>query len=63
VERLFTQKEFPDISGVLGGQIIKQCWLSHVEPTADVQTAIQDNIMSRMVNVDYIPRLDGLDTD
>lgn len=46
VERLFTQKEFPDISGTLCGQIIKQCWLSQIDSAADVQIAILD-IISR----------------
>ncbi|KAJ5901456.1 hypothetical protein N7495_001984 [Penicillium taxi] len=44
VERLFLQKEFPDISGLLCGQIIQQCWLSQVDSAAEVQTAIQSII-------------------
>lgn len=57
VERLFTQKNFPDISGILCGQIIKQCWLSQVDSAADVQNAVRA-IISRTVNVDYISHLD-----
>ncbi|KAJ5144470.1 hypothetical protein N7526_001978 [Penicillium atrosanguineum] len=62
VERLFTQEEFPDISDILCGQVIKQCWLSQVGSATDVKTAIRD-IISREVNVDCIPHLDGLDID
>ncbi|KAE8356832.1 kinase domain-containing protein [Aspergillus coremiiformis] len=61
VEKRFTQKEFPDISGILCGQIIKKCWLSQVDSAADVQTAI-GNIISHTVNGDCIPHPDGLDT-
>lgn len=61
VERLFTQKEFPDVSGIPCGQIINQCWLSQVDSAAAVQIAIRD-IISRTVNVGCIPHLDGLDT-
>lgn len=61
VERLFTQKEFPGVSNILCGQIIKQCWLSQVDSAADVQTAVQA-IISRKVNIDCVPHLDGLDS-
>lgn len=61
VERFFTQKEFPDISGIVCGQIIKQCWLSQIDSAADVKTAVWD-IISRTSKVDCIPHLDGLDT-
>lgn len=62
VEKLFMQKEFPDVSGVLCGQIIKQCWLSQVGSVALVQAALR-NIISRTINVDSTPHLDGLDID
>lgn len=60
VERLLTEKKFPDVSGIPCGQIIKQCWLSQVDSAAHVQAAIRD-ITSRTINVDCTPRLDGLD--
>ncbi|KAJ6109360.1 hypothetical protein N7486_001594 [Penicillium sp. IBT 16267x] len=62
VERLFTQKEFPTVSDILCGQIIKQCWLSRVDSAAHVQTAVRD-IIFRTVNVGCNPHLDGLDID
>ncbi|KAJ5612001.1 hypothetical protein N7510_005195 [Penicillium lagena] len=62
VERLFTQKEFPDVSGIPCGQIIKQCWLSQIDSAAHVQTVIGD-INYRMVNADCTLHLDGLDID
>lgn len=62
VERLFTQKEFPNVSDIPCGQIIKQCWLSRVDSAAHVQTAVRD-IIFRTVNVDCNPHLDGLDID
>lgn len=46
VENLFTQKEFPDVSDILCGHVIKQCWLSEVESAATVQTAIENIISS-----------------
>ena len=60
VESLFTQKEFPNVSGILCGQIIKQCWLSQVQSAAQVQIAVQ-NMITRAVNVDCIPHLDDSD--
>jgi serine/threonine protein kinase len=53
LESLFTQKEFPDVSGIPCGQIIKQCWLSQVDSAAHVQTAIGD-ILSRTVEIDSL---------
>lgn len=61
VERLFTEREFPDISRIPCGQIIKQCWLSQLDTAAGVQAAIRD-IISRSVNADCIPRRGELDT-
>jgi serine/threonine protein kinase len=60
VQSLFTQKEFPDVSDIPCGQVIKQCWLSQVDSAAHVQSAIGD-IISRTVNVDCTPHLNGLD--
>ncbi|RAL13195.1 kinase-like protein [Aspergillus homomorphus CBS 101889] len=40
VERLFTQKEFPDVSGIVCGDIIKKCWLSQIASAGDVRKAI-----------------------
>lgn len=54
VERLFTQKEFPNVSGIPCGPIIKQSWLSEVDSAAHVQTAV-GGIISASVNVDCIP--------
>ncbi|KAJ6120321.1 hypothetical protein N7523_004601 [Penicillium sp. IBT 18751x] len=51
VERLFTQKDFPEVSDILCGQVIKQCSLSRVNSAAHVQTAVRD-IIFRTVNVD-----------
>lgn len=53
VGTLFTQKVFPDVSGIPCGQIIKQCWLSQVDSAAQVQTAVGD-IVSRSVDVDSL---------
>lgn len=61
VERLFTRKEFPDISGIPCGQVIKQCWLSQLDTAADVRAAIQD-VISHTVNADCIPHHDALGT-
>ncbi|OOF98296.1 hypothetical protein ASPCADRAFT_128460 [Aspergillus carbonarius ITEM 5010] len=60
VEKLFEQKKFSDISHIVCGNIIKQCWLSQVDSAARVQTVVGD-IISCTVNADCIPRLDGLD--
>lgn len=59
VQKLFMQKEFPNVSGTLCGQIIKQCWLSQVGSAAHVQTAIGD-VISRTINADCTPRIDRL---
>lgn len=61
VERLFTLQEFPDVSGIACGNIIRQCWLSQIDSAADVQAAIRD-IISRTANGDCIPHFDGVDT-
>lgn len=50
VERLFTQKEFPDVSGIPCGPIIKQCWLSQVDSAAYVQAAVRDIILDVLRN-------------
>ncbi|KAL4805348.1 kinase-like domain-containing protein [Aspergillus unguis] len=60
VEELFKREEFPDVSTIPCGQIIKQCWLSQVDSAESVQTFLQDIIRSKF-NADYIPHLDGLD--
>jgi serine/threonine protein kinase len=60
IERLFTENEFPDVSGIPCGRIIQQCWLSQVGSAAHVQAAIRD-IISRTISVDCSPCLDGLD--
>ncbi|PWY87142.1 kinase domain-containing protein [Aspergillus sclerotioniger CBS 115572] len=60
VEKLYKQKSFPDISDIVCGNIIEQCWLSQVDSAARVQSAIGE-IISCTVNADCIPRLDGLD--
>lgn len=59
VERLFTRKEFPEVSGIPCGRVIEQCWLSRVDSAAEVRTAIRD-IISRTVNVDFVTLVDGL---
>ncbi|KAE8145979.1 kinase domain-containing protein [Aspergillus avenaceus] len=51
---------FPNVSGIPCGQIIKQCWLSEVDSAAQVQSAVGD-IISHSVNTDCTPRLDGSD--
>lgn len=62
VEKLFKRKEFPDVSAIPCGQIIKQCWLTQVYSTEHVQAFIRDVIRSKL-NADCIPHLDGLDID
>ncbi|CAG8235651.1 unnamed protein product [Penicillium salamii] len=60
VEELFKKKEFPDVSDIQCGTIIKQCWLSEVDSAEHVQSFIRDTIRSKL-NADCIPHLDGLD--
>ncbi|KAL4940880.1 hypothetical protein BDV06DRAFT_195773 [Aspergillus oleicola] len=60
VEVLFKRKEFPNVSAIPCGEIIKQCWLSQVDSTEHVQAFIRDMIRSNF-NADCIPHLDGLD--
>lgn len=40
VERRFAQKEFPDVSAIPYGKVIKKCWLCQVDSAALVQAAI-----------------------
>lgn len=58
VEECFKRNEFPDVSAVPCGQIIKQCWLSQVDSAEHVQAFMRDIIRSNL-NADYIPHLDG----
>lgn len=44
VERLYREKEFPDVSGIPCGEIIKQCWLCQVESAWQVLVSIEDAI-------------------
>jgi serine/threonine protein kinase len=60
VEEYFKRKEFPNVSAIPCGQIIKQCWLSQVDSAEHVQAFMRDIIRSKL-NADYIPHLDGLD--
>ncbi|KKK18994.1 kinase domain containing protein, partial [Aspergillus rambellii] len=60
VEVLFKRNEFPNISAIPCGKIIKQCWLSQVDSAEHVQAFIRDIICSKL-NADCIPHLDGLD--
>ncbi|PKX99505.1 protein kinase [Aspergillus novofumigatus IBT 16806] len=60
VEVLFKRKEFPNISAIPCGKIIKQCWLSQVNSAEHVQAFIRDIIRSKL-NTDCSPHLDGLD--
>ncbi|EER28940.1 kinase domain containing protein [Coccidioides posadasii C735 delta SOWgp] len=60
VEVLFKRKEFPNVSAIPCGKIIKQCWLSQVASAEHVQAFIRDIIRSKL-NADCIPHLDGLD--
>ncbi|QQK44716.1 kinase domain containing protein [Penicillium digitatum] len=60
VEERFKRKEFPNVSAIPYGQIIKQCWLSQVDSAEHVQAFMRDIIRSKL-NADYIPHLDGLD--
>ncbi|KAE8334491.1 hypothetical protein BDV24DRAFT_26493 [Aspergillus arachidicola] len=62
VEVLFKKKEFPNVSAIPCGEIIKQCWLSQVHSAEQVQAFILDIIRSKL-NADCIPHLDGLDID
>ncbi|OQD65448.1 hypothetical protein PENPOL_c006G07162 [Penicillium polonicum] len=62
VEELFKRKEFPNVSAIPCGQIIKQCWLSHVDSAEHGQAFIRDIIRSKL-NADCIPHLGGLDID
>lgn len=62
VERRFKEKEFPRVSAIPCGQIIKQCWLSQVDSAENVQIFIRDMICNNL-SVDCIPHLDGLDID
>ncbi|KAL3446940.1 kinase-like domain-containing protein [Aspergillus insuetus] len=58
VEVLFKRKEFPDVSNIPCGEIIRQCWLTQVDSAEQVQPFIQDTIHSKL-NADCIPHLDG----
>ncbi|KAJ5932625.1 kinase domain containing protein [Penicillium verrucosum] len=60
VEEYFKRNEFPDVSTIPCGQIIKQCWLSQVDSAEHVQAFMRDIIRSKL-NADYIHHLDGLD--
>ncbi|KAH8425842.1 uncharacterized protein LDX57_003586 [Aspergillus melleus] len=60
LQRLYREQEFPDVSDMICGPVIKQCWLSEFESAAQVQTAVGD-IISASLNVDCT-HLDGLDT-
>ncbi|KAJ5716040.1 uncharacterized protein N7483_013221 [Penicillium malachiteum] len=62
VEVLFKGNEFPSVSDIPCGQIIKQCWLSQVDSAQCVQDFIQNMICNKL-NVDCIPHPDGLDID
>lgn len=56
VEENFKRNEFPDVSTIPCGQIIKQCWLSQVDSAEHVQAFMRDIIRSKL-NADYIPHL------
>lgn len=58
VEENFSRKEFPDVSSIPCGKIIKRCWLSEVDSAEHVQAFIRDEIRSKL-NADCIPHLDG----
>ncbi|CAG8001592.1 unnamed protein product [Penicillium olsonii] len=58
VEERFKRKEFPDVSGMPYGQIIKQCWLSQVDSAEHMQAFMRDIIRSK-TNADYITHLGG----
>lgn len=60
VERLFQEREFPDVSDVPCGRIIEQCWLGEIDSAVQVQSAVGD-IISSFIDVDCIPHLDELD--
>jgi hypothetical protein len=60
VEELFKRKEFPNVSDLPCGNIIKQCWLSQIASAEQVQAFIQDTIHNEL-NADCIPHLDRPD--
>ncbi|KAJ5919312.1 kinase domain containing protein [Penicillium verhagenii] len=61
VEVLYRKKEFPNVSDIPCGGIIKRCWLSQVDSAEDVQAFIQAIILSK-VNPDFI-QTSGLKED
>ncbi|KAJ0424974.1 kinase-like domain-containing protein [Aspergillus carlsbadensis] len=60
VTDLFKRREFPDVSSIPCGEIIKQSWLFQAESAKHVQAFIQDVIRSKL-NANYTPHLDGPD--
>jgi len=56
VEELFKRKEFPNVSNIPCGKIIKRCWLSEVDSAERVQEFIRDTIRSEH-NADFTPML------
>ncbi|KAJ5945950.1 hypothetical protein N7454_002789 [Penicillium verhagenii] len=48
VEVLYKKKEFPNVSEIPCGNIIKQCWLSQVDSAENVQAFIQAIILSKI---------------
>ncbi|KAL4881099.1 protein kinase [Aspergillus karnatakaensis] len=60
VEELLKRKEFPDVSAIPCGEIIKQCWLSQIDSAEHVGDSIQEINRSKL-NAECILHLDGLD--
>lgn len=60
VEKLFINNDFPAVSHIPCGHIIRQCWLSKVDSAGLVQEALKETICSA-INADYTPRRDDLD--
>ena len=47
VEILYREREFPDVSALPCGQIINECWLSHVHSAEYVQARLRDVIRTQ----------------
>ena len=59
VEELYKKKEFPNVSVIPCGEIIKKCWLSEVDSAQHVQAFIREFLSKP--NAVCIPHLDGLE--
>ena len=40
VEKLYGREEFPDVSGILGANVIRKCWNEEFETAKDLEIAL-----------------------